>query len=79
MNKPVKKIIQGNIVLDVWLNDTLVNGEMVGIPNITIKRKYKDKDNGQYISTTNFRPKDVSNIEAAISDLKNYLEEQSIQ
>jgi hypothetical protein len=79
-NKPINKIVKGNIVLDVWLNEAKNKlGELVSIPNITLKRTYKDDKTGQWKSTTNYRSKDIPNIECAIVELKEYLTSTNIK
>ena len=79
-NKPVNKIVKGNIVLDVWLNESKTKtGELVSIPNITLKRTYNDDKTSQWKSTTNYRPKDIPNIECAIAQLKEYFVSMDIK
>jgi len=79
-NKPVSKIVKGNIVVDVWLNESKTEGgELVSIPNITLKRCYRDKKTNQPKSTTNYRPQDIPNIECAIAQLKECLTSMNIK
>jgi len=71
MNRPVKTFTRGNIVVDIWQNQAIVNGESTYLPNITIQRFYHIRDMKKPKYTTNFRDRDIPNIIKALQECFN--------
>lgn len=60
MNKPIITVKSGSILLSLWNNEAMINGEKMMLPNITITRCYMGKKGWQ--QGHQFRPKDLENI-----------------
>ena len=74
MNSAIMKIRVKDVQLQVWLNSTVVNGNEVSIPNVTISRTYVI--NGAFKSSSSFRPKDLACLKEAIEKVEGYLKEK---
>ena len=57
--QPVAKFRAGQVASALWENDIQVRGGTVKILKATVQRRYKDKDSGEWKSSTSFSRNEI--------------------
>jgi len=57
--QPVAKFRAGQVSSALWENDIQVRGGTVKILKATVQRRYKDKDSGEWKSSTSFSRNEI--------------------
>ena len=56
---PVAKFRAGQVSAALWRNDIQVNGQTIKALKATVQRRYKDKDSGEWKSSTSFSRNEI--------------------
>ena len=56
---PVAKFRAGQVSAALWQNDIQVRGQTVKVLKATVQRRYKDKDSGEWKSSTSFSRNEI--------------------
>lgn len=56
---PVAKFRAGQVSAALWQNDIQVRGQTVKVLKATVQRRYKDKDSGEWRSSTSFSRNEI--------------------
>jgi len=56
---PIAKFRAGQVSSALWENDIQVRGQTIKILKATVQRRYKDKDSGEWKSSTNFSRNEI--------------------
>ena len=57
--QPVAKFRAGQVSSALWQNDIQVRGQTIKILKATVQRRYKDKDSGEWKSSTSFSRNEI--------------------
>ena len=53
-NKPLRRVVIGNIAAAIWENTITVNGTAKTLMKISVNRRYKDKESGEWKTSGSF-------------------------
>ena len=56
---PIAKFRAGQVSSALWENDIQVRGQTIKILKATVQRRYKDKDSGEWKSSTSFSRNEI--------------------
>ena len=56
---PVAKIKAGQVSAALWQNDIQVRGQTIKVLKATVQRRYKDKESGEWKSSTSFSRNEI--------------------
>ena len=56
---PIAKFRAGEVSSALWENDIQVRGQSIKILKATVQRRYKDKDSGEWKSSTSFSRNEI--------------------
>ncbi|MHC4203441.1 MAG: hypothetical protein ACYSTT_02235 [Planctomycetota bacterium] len=56
---PVAKFRAGQVSAALWQNDIQVRGQTIKVLKATVQRRYKDKDSGEWKSSTSFSRNEI--------------------
>lgn len=56
---PVAKFRAGQVSSALWQNDIQVRGQTIKVLKATVQRRYKDKDSGEWKSSTSFSRNEI--------------------
>ena len=57
---PVAKFKAGQVSAALWQNDIQVRGQTIQVLKATVQRRYKDKDSGEWKSSTSFSRNEIA-------------------
>ena len=57
--QPVAKFRAGQVASALWQNDIQVRGQTIKVLKATVQRRYKDKDSGEWKSSTSFSRNEI--------------------
>lgn len=72
-NKPMKEFRAGTVVVAIWAESTPVNGRAVPQYSIRVQKRYRDDKDGQWKTTTYFRPDELPKLGLVVSRAYEFL------
>ena len=72
-NKPMKEFRAGTVVVAIWAESAPVNGRVVPQYSIRVQKRYRDDKDGQWKTTTYFRPDELPKLGLVVSRAYEFL------
>jgi len=72
-SKPMKEFRAGTVVVAIWAESTPVNGRAVPQYSIRVQKRYRDDKDGQWKTTTYFRPDELPKLGLVVSRAYEFL------
>ena len=72
-SKPMKEFRAGTVVAAIWAESAPLNGRAVPSYSIRIQKRYRDDKDGQWKTTTYFRPDELPKLGLVVSRAYEFL------
>jgi len=72
-SKPMKEFRAGTVVVAIWAESTPVNGRAAPQYSIRVQKRYRDDKDGQWKTTTYFRPDELPKLGLVVSRAYEFL------
>lgn len=72
-SKPMKEFRAGTAVVAIWAETAATNGRAVPSYSIRVQKRYRDDKDGQWKTTTYFRPDELPKLGLVVSRAYEFL------
>jgi len=70
---PEKKFRASGVEASIWTNSRTFNGQTRDVKSVTVERRYKDPQSGEWKSSSSFRASDLPLVKFVLDEAYRYI------